>query len=168
MLQAITNLDLSILLEIQEHLRCGFSDVIFPVLSKLNNAGFIWIVITLVLLYRKKTRTAGLCMAVCLLVNLALGEGILKHLLNRARPFVVHPISQRHLPFHPDIRPLRLLRQPLCCAITNVRAWRRMFSQVSFRFPAYICICTIRQMCSGASFWEAASAGLSRHGYGKS
>ena len=25
---------------------------------------------------------------------LALGEGILKHLLNRARPFVVHPISQ--------------------------------------------------------------------------
>lgn len=94
MLQAITNLDLSILLEIQEHLRCGFSDVIFPVLSKLNNAGFIWIVITLVLLYRKKTRTAGLCMAVCLLVNLALGEGILKHLLNRARPFVVHPISQ--------------------------------------------------------------------------
>lgn len=94
MLQAITNLDLSILLEIQEHLRCGFSDVIFPVLSKLNNAGFIWIVITLVLLYIKKTRTAGLCMAVCLLVNLALGEGILKHLLNRARPFVVHPISQ--------------------------------------------------------------------------
>lgn len=86
MLQAITNLDLSILLEIQEHLRCGFSDVIFPVLSKLNNAGFIWIVITLVLLYRKKTRTAGLCMAVCLLVNLALGEGILKHLLNRAPP----------------------------------------------------------------------------------
>ena len=94
MLQAITNLDLSILLEIQEHLRCGFSDVIFPLLSKLNNAGFIWIVITLFLLYRKKTRTAGLCMAACLLVNLALGEGILKHLINRARPFVVHPISQ--------------------------------------------------------------------------
>jgi len=95
MLQAITNLDLSILLEIQEHLRCGFSDVIFPLLSKLNNAGFIWIVITLFLLYRKKTRTAGLCMAACLLVNLALGEGILKHLINRARPFVVHPISKR-------------------------------------------------------------------------
>ena len=94
MLQAITNLDLSILLEIQEHLRCGFSDVIFPLLSKLNNVGFIWIVITLFLLYRKKTRTAGLCMAACLLVNLALGEGILKHLINRARPFVVHPISQ--------------------------------------------------------------------------
>ena len=169
MLQAITNLDLSILLEIQEHLRCGFSDVIFPVLSKLNNAGFIWIVITLVLLYRKKTRTAGLCMAVCLLVNLALGEGILKHLLNRARPFVVHPISQMliALPTTSSF-PSGHTSSSFAAATALLRNHKRAGMAAYVLFPAYICICTIRQMCSGAFFWEAASAGLSRHGYGKS
>lgn len=93
MLQALTAFDLSILSAIQQHLRCGILDGIFPVLSQLNNAGFIWIVLSLVLLCRKKTRTAGICMVICLLVNLALGEGLLKHLFNRTRPFVEQPIA---------------------------------------------------------------------------
>lgn len=93
MLQTLTGIDLSILSAIQQHLRCGILDGIFPILSQLNNAGLIWIVISLVLLCRKQTRTAGICMVACLLINLALGEGLLKHLFHRTRPFVEQPIA---------------------------------------------------------------------------
>lgn len=93
MLQTLTQIDLSILSAIQQHLRCAVLDGIFPIISQLNNAGLIWIVISLILLCRKQTRTAGICMVVCLLVNLALGEGLLKHLFNRTRPFVEQPIA---------------------------------------------------------------------------
>ena len=81
--------DGSILIFIQEHIRCGFLDAIFPYLTHLGDAGIFWIVLTIVLLMFKKTRKAGLCSACALLGSLILNNLILKPLVNRTRPYEV-------------------------------------------------------------------------------
>ncbi|MDD6189845.1 MAG: phosphatase PAP2 family protein [Clostridiales bacterium] len=51
------------------------------------NIGFIWIVLALVLLVRKKTRRHGIQLALCLIASLIVNNLILKNLVARPRPF---------------------------------------------------------------------------------
>lgn len=68
----------------------------FPLLDKimifftsLGNAGIIWIVIGIVLVLRKETRQLGVLLLTALFITAALGEGILKNLIKRERPFEI-------------------------------------------------------------------------------
>lgn len=70
-------------------LHSEFLDNFFVFITRLGDKGLIWIVLAGILLIKKDTRKYGIMIGAVLLVNLIIGEGILKHLFNRARPFTV-------------------------------------------------------------------------------
>lgn len=80
-------LDKDILLYIQDNIRCGILDKIFPTITHLADGGIFWIILTAVLLFFKKTRKAGVASAIALVGSLLLNNGILKPLVNRTRPY---------------------------------------------------------------------------------
>ena len=82
-------LDADILLYIQDHIRSGFLDKVFPNITFLGNAGIFWIALTAVLLCFKKTRRAAVCSMIALVGSLLLNNILLKPLVNRVRPYEV-------------------------------------------------------------------------------
>lgn len=87
----ITQMDLSILDWIQAHLRCGILDHGVPAITMLGEAGWIWILLAVVLLARKKTRHWGVAVAISLVLDLVLCNLMLKPLIARPRPFTFRP-----------------------------------------------------------------------------
>ena len=55
--------------------------------SIIGNKGMVWIILGLILIIRKKTRIYGILYFLSLLVTVILGEGIMKNIIRRARPF---------------------------------------------------------------------------------
>lgn len=86
-------LEFGILDWIQANLRCGALDVLMPALSWTCNHGEIWIVLAAVLLAVKRYRRQGLAVGCALVTDLVLCNLILKPLVGRVRPFVVHPVE---------------------------------------------------------------------------
>lgn len=86
-------LELGILDWIQANLRCGALDILMPALSWTCNHGEIWIVLAAVLLAVKRYRRQGLAVGCALVTDLVLCNLILKPLVGRVRPFVVHPVE---------------------------------------------------------------------------
>lgn len=78
-------LELEILNWIQG-LRTPVGDVVMPLISKLGDAGIIWILMTVVMLLIPKTRKSGAIVAAALCVDVILCNGILKNLFARVRP----------------------------------------------------------------------------------
>ncbi len=79
-------LDWMILNGIQEIFKCDFMDVIMPKITKLGNAGIIWIGIGLCMLISKKYRRQGFMVLIGLLMGLIIGNGLVKNLVARQRP----------------------------------------------------------------------------------
>lgn len=84
----MNNYEVQILLWIQENLR-GFMDGFWVLITSLADKGWFWILIALVLLIFKKTRTAGIMVLVSLIINHILTNEILKDLFGRPRPYTV-------------------------------------------------------------------------------
>lgn len=89
-MEAILSFDFSVLDAIQNSLKCGFLDGFAVFLSYLTTSGIIWIVAGVVLIIFKKTRAAGIILIIALALGFLTGEVLLKHLINRPRPFVVN------------------------------------------------------------------------------
>ena len=83
--------EIGILDFIQDHLRTGFGDFFMSHITVLGDGGILWIAMTLALLLFRRTRKAGICCAVSLLIDLALCNGLIKNLVARTRPYVVNP-----------------------------------------------------------------------------
>jgi undecaprenyl-diphosphatase len=62
-------------------------DKLMITITSLGNAGFIWIIICTLLIISKKYRKIGIIALCSLIIGAILGEGILKHIFQRARPF---------------------------------------------------------------------------------
>lgn len=82
-------LDGQILLLIQEHLRFAQVTPVVTFLTRLGDSGFIWIVISIILLFPKKTRRAGILSLVALLGSLCITNFWLKNFVARVRPYEV-------------------------------------------------------------------------------
>jgi len=91
MLNSITALDYNLLMQIHNLTGNVFFDQIMPIISAMGNLGAIWIVISLLMLLKKEYRIAGLLCILALLITTMAGEGILKHLVQRPRPFEQFP-----------------------------------------------------------------------------
>ena len=61
-------------------------DKIMITLTNLGDAGIIWIIISIILLFIKKTRKCGILMIISMILGLIIGNGILKNLIQRQRP----------------------------------------------------------------------------------
>lgn len=79
-------MDFAILDFIQENIRCGFLDTIMPMISRLGNSGFIWILGAAVLASTNKYRKNGILILLILLTGVIVGNLFLKHLVMRPRP----------------------------------------------------------------------------------
>ncbi len=90
--------ELSILNWIQSHCACGFLDAAAPFVSALSNHGEIWIALALVLLGLKGHRRAGLILAVALLLDLIICNGLIKPLVGRVRPCDVNTAVRLLIP----------------------------------------------------------------------
>lgn len=89
MITAVTALDTSILMWIQENLRTPALTWLFCALSLITTFGAVWIAVGLALLIIKKTRKAGLFTLVCLAFEYIINDLVLKGLIARVRPYEV-------------------------------------------------------------------------------
>lgn len=71
---------------IQNHLRSDIGDVLMPLITKLGNAGMIWIVLTVILLLIPKFRNIGFALAVSIVLDAICCNVILKPWVARIRP----------------------------------------------------------------------------------
>ena len=84
----LIQLDGGALLWIQEFVR---SDLLTPIVSfytKLGDAGLMWIVLSLGMLFFKKTRKAGAAGILALILGALCTNVVLKHLVARPRPWL--------------------------------------------------------------------------------
>ena len=64
----------------------------------LGDAGILWIVIALILLFRVKTRKCGILIITAMVIGLIIGNVILKNLIARPRPFSLDESIQLLIP----------------------------------------------------------------------
>ena len=85
-LSLIQQLDISILLYIKDNMHSPIMDKIMVIITSLGNGGAVWIIIAALLIINKKYRAIGFMALGALLLSTVLGEGILKHVVQRVRP----------------------------------------------------------------------------------
>ena len=66
-------------------------------ITKLGDAGIVWIILTVILLLIPKTRKSGVYMAVALIADLIICNVILKPIVARIRPYSINQIQLHHL-----------------------------------------------------------------------
>ncbi len=86
-MDAIYSFDYSILNYLNEHFHNAFFDGFFSIITHLADAGWFWIALAALLLCFKKTRKTGCVMGAALLMGVIFGNGILKPLIHRVRPY---------------------------------------------------------------------------------
>ncbi len=86
----ISQIDFFVLDFIREHISCGFLDAVMKFITSLGDVGGVWVLTAIVLLMFKKTRKAGLCMALALIITSFVGNIILKNIFQRPRPFLIN------------------------------------------------------------------------------
>lgn len=86
-MDAIYSFDYSILNYINEHFHNAFFDGFFSIITHIADAGWFWIALAALLLCFKKTRKTGCVMGAALLMGVIFGNGILKPLIHRVRPY---------------------------------------------------------------------------------
>ena len=82
----ITQIDFCILNAIQAA-RTPFWDFIMPCITYLGSGGAVWIIISVIMLFFKKTRKTGITIALALIIGLFLSTLGFKNLIMRERPF---------------------------------------------------------------------------------
>lgn len=74
------------ILDLIQSMRTPVGDVVMPFISGLGNAGIIWILLAVVLLFMPKTRKSGAILIVALCFDVILCNVILKNIFCRIRP----------------------------------------------------------------------------------
>lgn len=98
-MNSITQLDLS-LLEALQRLHCKALNVFFGAFTYMGEAGALWIIAGIVMLFFAKRRRAGWTVLTALLLELLLNEHLVKKLIRRPRPFTLQPALDTVIP-HP-------------------------------------------------------------------
>lgn len=114
-------------------------DRLMPMITALGNSGGIWIVICLILLVKKKTRPAGVTMALAMLVCYLGGNLFLKNFIARARPYTDDPTIQLLIP--PDRELYSFPSGHAMCsfaAATTLMLWRHRLALPAMVLAALI------------------------------
>lgn len=82
----INMFDYKIMELILNNLHNTFTDSIFPIITYLGEKGFIWILISVIMLCFKKSRKFGLISLASMAFCLITGEFVIKNLVGRVRP----------------------------------------------------------------------------------
>ena len=82
------------ILDMIQNLRTPIGDVVVPLITRLGDAGIVWIILTVLLLIIPKTRKTGVIMMAALLADVLLCNVVIKNLVARTRPFDVNTAVQ--------------------------------------------------------------------------
>lgn len=83
----ISKFDINILLFLKKHMQNKYLDIFMPLITALGNIGVIWIAIAIGLILDKPYRNVGEVVLITLIISTIIGEGFVKHIVRRARPF---------------------------------------------------------------------------------
>lgn len=86
-LKKINMFDNYVLFVIKKHMQNKYLDELMPVITRMGNLGAIWIVIAVILILDKPYRLIGNIVILTLIISTIVGEGIVKHIVKRIRPF---------------------------------------------------------------------------------
>ena len=86
-MMTLQQLDMSILLWIQEHLRIAALTPFWKVITFLGNGGWFWLVAAAVLLIPKKTCRVGITALLSITIGFLITNVLLKNIVARPRPF---------------------------------------------------------------------------------
>jgi undecaprenyl-diphosphatase len=100
------NIDVMILEFIQQNLHTPWLNNLAIFITTLGDGGLLWLLIAVVLLFRKQTRHMGIMVVLALIISTLLGEVTLKHLFLRPRPFLTYEN------FNPLVHPTGLYSFP--------------------------------------------------------
>ena len=90
-MEAVQALDIQLLYWIAQYVRNDLLTPILTLLTHLCDHGELWLTLALLLLLRPRTRRCGAAVLLAMALGLVLGNGLLKHLLARPRPFTTYP-----------------------------------------------------------------------------
>lgn len=83
---ALQNIDETILFFIQNHLKNPVLDRVMVFFSSIGNAGFLWLLIAIILLLQKRYQKCGITLIIALTLASFLGNEVFKPLFGRVRP----------------------------------------------------------------------------------
>ena len=126
MLSALAQAEGPSLLWIQETVRCALLDPLMMLYTQLGNAGLLWIVLCVLMLFFPKTRKAGLAGAAALLCSLLCTNVVLKHLVSRTRPWLV---VEGLIPLVAEGDPNSFPSGHTSAAFAAAMAWRQMLPE---------------------------------------
>lgn len=86
-MDAIFNIDASILLWIQDHVRSAAVTPVVNVITHLGDVGVFWIVLTILLMIFRKTRRIGIACAISMAIGLVITNVVIKNWVARIRPY---------------------------------------------------------------------------------
>lgn len=86
-LEAVTTWDASVITAIYENVHSAFLTMFFRIATLLGEGGIFWIAVAVILLFFKKTRRSGICIGASLLIGVIVGNGIIKNVVARPRPY---------------------------------------------------------------------------------
>lgn len=88
MLQMVQNIDVSILMYIQDNIRCGFLDAVMLFFTFIGNGGAVWLILSAILMSTKKYRHFGFSLFFSVAVCWILNDVLIKNIVLRPRPFL--------------------------------------------------------------------------------
>ncbi|MCM8711566.1 phosphatase PAP2 family protein [Clostridium sp. SYSU_GA19001] len=88
MISFLQNIDIKMMNLLNKKFRYKFLDKIMILITTLGNGGFVWLIISTYLILNKNYRMQGYMIIASLIITTIIGEGIIKHLIKRTRPFV--------------------------------------------------------------------------------
>lgn len=87
----LSEIEREILFFIQNHLHNEILDKVMIFITFLGDRGFVWILLSLILILNKKYRYIGILTLISLMLCTIIGEGIIKNIIGRPRPFTDYP-----------------------------------------------------------------------------
>ncbi len=108
----------------------SFLDTFMTSITKLGDAGIVWIILTVILLLIPKTRKAGGYMAVALIADLIICNVILKPMVARPRPYSINKTVQLLVtPLKDYSFPIRSYRSIVCISQCTLFCRKRKWQQ---------------------------------------
>jgi len=100
LLEFFKGIDMKLLDQVNEKFKHEILDSAMPRITALGNGGIIWIIISLILISQKSSEKLGFMVIAALILTTIIGEGAIKHIIKRTRPFV-HDLEQKLLIIKP-------------------------------------------------------------------
>lgn len=85
----LEKMDMMVLLWIQDYLRVSITTPFWKFITLLGNGGWFWILVSVLLIFLKKTRYVGVTALVSIMMGFIVTNLILKNVIARPRPFDV-------------------------------------------------------------------------------